>query len=127
MHYGTHAQRCFAQVGNLHVGLEGAHSARLIFAHDKLQVVAAGREKKAGVVLHVFAAHLPRAIERELHGVALVAYGEFSVGAHFADDVDRGVGLFLFRARTEFAFRESPAKRKDSSANHPAGNTAAPA
>jgi len=88
---------CFAQVGNLHVGLEGAHSARLIFAHDKLQVVAAGREKKkAGVVLHVLRRTCRALSSASFTVVALVAYGEFSVGAHFADDVDRGVVFFFF-------------------------------
>src|SRR3982074_1771064 len=88
-HDGAHTQRRLAQVRNLHVGFEGTHSTALIFAHDKFQVVVSWRENEASVVLHVFVAHLLRAIHRKLHGVALVADGKLAVRAYFADHVDR--------------------------------------
>ena len=95
-HDRTHAQRDFAQIGNLHVGLERAHAAGAIFADDEFQVIAAGSEQETGVVLNVFAADLLRAVDRELYGVALMADRQFSAGENFADDVDGGV-VFVFR------------------------------
>src|SRR5260370_4269206 len=94
-HDGTHAQRRLAQIGNLHIGFEGPHAPALIFAHDKFQVIAPRREEKTGVVLHVLAADLLRAIQRELHGVALVPDGKLPVHAHLANDIDGGV-VFVF-------------------------------
>ena len=76
---GTHAQRRFAQIGNRDVGLERAHAACLIFANDEFQVIFAGSEYEAGVVLDVFVAYLLRAVEGEFYGVALMSYRQFSV------------------------------------------------
>src|SRR5256885_2107880 len=92
---GTHAQRIFAEVGNLNIGFKRAHAAGLVFADDESQVVAAGSENKTGIVLNIFAAHLLSAVESELDGVAEMAYGQFAFGADFAGDVDGGV-VFIF-------------------------------
>src|SRR6201993_5320884 len=89
--YRTHAQRGLAQIWNLHVGLEGAHAAGLIFAHHKFQVVAARSEDKTGVVLHIFAADLLRAVESELDGVAQMPDRNFTCETDFADHVYRSV------------------------------------
>ena len=92
---GTHFEGSFAQVGDLHVHFERAHAPGLVFADDEFQVIAAGSEDEAGVVLHVFAADLARAVDGELHRVAQVADGEFVALEDLAEDVNGGV-VFVF-------------------------------
>ena len=45
--------RNLLQIGHIQVRLERTHVARLVFTHDKLQVVAPGRERKTRGVLNV--------------------------------------------------------------------------
>ena len=60
-------------------------------------MVAAGSQYEAGVVLHVLAADLLRALHGQLHGVAQLPNTQLPAFQSFADDVDGRVILFLFR------------------------------
>src|SRR5208282_5866491 len=95
-HHGTHFHGRLAQVRDAHIGLKRAHAPGLIFADHKLQVVAAGSQEEAGVVLNVFAADVASAFDGEFYGVAQTADGEFAALKSFPDDVNRGVVLVLF-------------------------------
>src|SRR5208337_4682395 len=95
-HHGAHFHGRFAQVRDAHIGLKRAHAPSLIFADYEFQVVAAGSQEEAGVVLHVFSADLAGAFHREFYGVAQAADGEFAALESFPDDVNGGVVLVLF-------------------------------
>ncbi len=98
-HHRTHPQRRLAQIRHLHIRLERAHAPRLIFAHDKFQMIISGSKHKPGVVLHIFPPHLLRAVYRQLHRVAQLSdwHAAFLADPHFANDVDRRVVLVFFR------------------------------
>src|SRR5208283_4217243 len=95
-YHGAHFHGRLAQVRDAHIGLKGTHAPGLIFADHELQVVAAGSQEEAGVVLHVFAADLARAFDGEFYGVAQAADGEFTALESYADDVNGGVVFVLF-------------------------------
>ena len=95
-HHGAHFHGRLAQVRDAHIGLKRAHASGLIFTDHEFQVVAAGSQEEAGVVLNVFAADLARAFDGEFHGVAQAADGEFAALESFTDDVNGGVVLVLF-------------------------------
>src|SRR5439155_25212826 len=93
--YRTHLQGYLAQVGDLHVHFESAHAAGLVLAHDEFQMIAAGSEHEAGVVLHVLAADLLGALHGQLHRIPQAAHGEFAALEDLANDVDGRV-VFIF-------------------------------
>src|SRR5258708_25278256 len=80
---------------NLHIRFKRAHTSAAVFAHDKLEVIAARGQQKAGVVLDILAANLLSALHSELNGVAQMADRELAAFQRYASDIQGGV-VFIF-------------------------------
>src|SRR5579859_4266295 len=74
------------------VGFERTHAAGLIFPNHKFEMVTAGGEQEASVVLDILAADLARAFDGEFHGVAQAADGKFPAFEGLTDDVEDEAG-----------------------------------
>ena len=92
---GAELERHLLHVGDLDVGLEAAHVAGLVLAHDELEVVLAGGEGEAGGVLDVLLLHLLVGIDGEVDRLAHLADRDVLGVLDLAEEVDGCLVLVL--------------------------------